>query len=73
MKPFIEKLPLNENASFIVRTFRTPQFEVPWHQHVEYELIAIFEGEGTCCIGNHIGRFGAGDIFLLGTKLPHTF
>ena len=43
MKPLIEKLPLNEDGSFVARIYRTPYFEVPWHQHVEYELILFLE------------------------------
>jgi AraC-like DNA-binding protein/quercetin dioxygenase-like cupin family protein len=73
MKPFIEKLPLNEDSSFVARTYTTPHFEVPWHQHVEYELILFKEGEGTSFIGNYIGEFKTGDIFFLGSNLPHTF
>lgn len=73
MKPLIEKLTLSENTSFVARTYRTPLFEVPLHQHVEYELILFTEGEGMAFIGNHIGEFKTGDIFFLGTNLPHTF
>ena len=73
MKPFIEKLPLDGSRSFVARTYRTPDFEVPWHQHPELELILFTEGEGTAFIGNHIGEFKTGDIFFLGSNLPHTF
>ncbi|ULQ54953.1 AraC family transcriptional regulator [Flavihumibacter rivuli] len=73
MKPLIEKLPLSENTSFVARTYRTPHFEVPWHQHIEYELILFLEGEGTAYIGNHVGSFKTGDVFFLGSNLPHTF
>ena len=73
MKPLIEKLPLTENTSFIARTFRTPHFEVPWHQHIEYELILFTAGEGTSFIGNYVGEFKTDDIFFLGSNLPHTF
>lgn len=73
MKPLIEKLPLSENTSFLATTFRTPHFEVPWHQHVEYELILFTEGEGASYIGNYVGDFKPGDIFFLGANLPHTF
>lgn len=73
MKPFVQKLPLNENTSFVARTYRTPNFEVSWHQHVEYELIAFTEGMGLSFIGNHVGEFQTGDVFLLGSNLPHTF
>jgi AraC-like DNA-binding protein len=73
MKPFIEKLPLAENMSFLAKTFSTPHFEVPWHQHIEYELILFTEGEGASYIGNYVGDFKPGDIFFLGSNLPHTF
>lgn len=73
MKPLIEKLTLSENTSFVARTYRTPHFEVPWHQHHEYELILILEGEGTAFVGDYIGDFKPGDIFFLAPHLPHTF
>ena len=73
MKPFVEKLPLSQNTSFVARTYRTPQFEVSWHQHIEYELILFTEGAGRAFIGNYIGEFETGDIFFLGSNLPHTF
>ena len=73
MKPFIEKLPLSDDTSFVARTHRTPNFEVPWHQHIEYEIILFTEGAGLSFIGNYVGEFEVGDIFFLGTNLPHTF
>lgn len=73
MKPMIEKLPVSENRSFVAATHATPKFEVPWHQHIEYELILFTAGEGTSYIGNYVGRFKSGDIFFLGSNLPHTF
>lgn len=73
MKPFIEKLTLEEDHSFVARTFRTPQFEVPWHQHPEFEIILFLEGEGNAFVGNHVGNFSKGDIYFLGSNLPHTF
>ena len=73
MKPLIEKLPLSDDTSFVARTHRTPDFEVPWHQHIEYELILFTEGAGLSFIGNYVGEFEVGDIFFLGANLPHTF
>ena len=73
MKPIIQKLPLSEDTSFVARTYKTPHFEVPWHQHVEYELIVFTEGEGMSFIGNYVGAFETGDVFFLGANLPHTF
>lgn len=73
MKTLIEKLPLSENSSFVARVFKTPFFEVPWHQHIEYELILFLEGEGLSFIGNYAGEFQPGDIFFIGKNVPHTF
>jgi AraC-like DNA-binding protein/quercetin dioxygenase-like cupin family protein len=73
MKAFVQKLPLSEDTSFVCRMYRTPNFEVPWHSHIEYELILFTEGEGTSFIGNYIGNFKKGDIFFLAKNLPHTF
>jgi len=73
MKPLIQKLPLTEDTSFVARTYRTPNFEVPWHQHLEYELILFTEGAGMSFIGNHVGSFRVGDVYFLGRNLPHTF
>jgi AraC-like DNA-binding protein len=73
MKPIVEKLTPGENNSFVARSYSTPRFEVPWHQHIEYELILFTEGHGTGFIGNYIGNFNTGDIFFLGSNLPHCF
>lgn len=73
MKLLVEKLPLADNTSFVARTHRTPHFEVGWHQHEEYELILFTEGEGMSFVGNDIGTFQKGDVFFLGSNLPHTF
>lgn len=73
MKTLIEKLPLSENTSFVAKTFRTPHFEVPWHQHVEYEMILFTEGDGLAFIGNYAGEFKIGDVFFIGKNVPHTF
>jgi AraC-like DNA-binding protein len=73
VKPLIQKLPIAEETSFVARTYTTPFYETTWHQHYEVELIVQLKGNGMCFIGNYIGDFKEGDIFLLGSNLPHEF
>lgn len=73
MSPMIQKLPLSVSTSFVAKSFRTPDFEVPWHQHIEYELILFTEGNGMTFIGNYVGDFKEGDIYFIGSNVPHNF
>ncbi len=73
MKTLIQKLPLAKDSSFIARTFETPWFETPYHQHDEYELMVINKGYGTAFIGDNIGEYQVGDVYLHGNNLAHWF
>ena len=73
MKPLLQKLPLSENSSFVCRTYRSPYFETPWHQHEEFEILMIQEGIGNALIGDYFGEYKPGDVFFLGSNLPHWF
>jgi len=73
MKPFVEKLTLAQCMSFYAKTHETPLFEVGWHRHPEIELIFFKKGSGTAFIGDHLGEFNEGDIFIIGPNIAHTF
>ena len=73
MKTLIQKLPLAKDSSFIAQTFETPYFETPYHQHDEYELMVIKKGHGTAFVGDYIGEYTVGDVYLHGKNLPHWF
>lgn len=72
-RPIIQKLPLESEHSFIAKTFRTPYFETPWHQHIEFEIALFREGHGMSFVGNYVGEFKVGDVFLIGSNVPHAF
>lgn len=44
-----------------------------WNYHPEYELHLITESEGQAFVGDYIGHFNPGDIFLIGPSLPHNW
>ncbi|GAA4317474.1 AraC family transcriptional regulator [Mucilaginibacter gynuensis] len=73
MVPVLQKLPITHGAAFFAKTLKSPHFDVPWHHHNELEIILILEGGGNCFVGNYAGKFTAGDVFLIGANVPHTF
>ncbi|MDC6367311.1 MULTISPECIES: AraC family transcriptional regulator [Flavobacteriaceae] len=73
MKPIIQKLPLSEGTSFVARTYETPLYETPWHQHETVELMLSQAGEGSLFAGDYIGEFKVGDVYMFGKNLPHWF
>ena len=73
MKPQLHKLPLAGNTSFLYSQWDCNYFNKPWHFHEEYELVWIRKSEGTKFIGDHISYFREGDLFLIGSNIPHLF
>jgi len=71
MKPKLLKVPKTATHSFSVREDRDPFINNRWHYHTEVELIHFHKGSGTQFVGDHIKRFQAGDIILVGSNLPH--
>jgi AraC-like DNA-binding protein len=71
MKPKLLKIQAKQVESFSARHDLSPAVNNLWHYHEELELIFVNHGEGTCFIGDHIGRFKKGECYILGTNLPH--
>lgn len=44
-----------------------------WHSHKEYELHLITETRGKAFVGDYIGEFRPGSLFLTGPDLPHNW
>ncbi|MEN9743112.1 MAG: hypothetical protein RLZZ65_917 [Bacteroidota bacterium] len=74
MKAFLEDIPSKQGgSSFYKARLKVASFEFKWHYHPEYELTYIVKGNGYRIVGNSHEHFGAGDLVLLGSNLPHTW
>lgn len=48
-----------------------PQFVLPRHKHVEYEIMLFTRGSGKQFIGEGVLDYQQGDIALIGSNVPH--
>ena len=71
MKPLLFKNPKTEKASFHTQEDKSYFFYDVLHYHPELQLTAIIKSEGTFFVGDKIDRFNEGDVFILGSNLPH--
>ena len=44
-----------------------------WHSHEEYELHLMVATQGKAFVGDYIGEFRPGSLFLCGPNLPHNW
>ncbi len=73
MKPFKEIINYHIGNSFIIRYNNFEHFSVPYHYHVEYELVYVISSTGKRFVGDVIEDFGPQDLVFLGSTLPHFF
>lgn len=73
MKVLPFKITKPEHVTIIVQEDRGDQFYSKLHQHQEIQISLIKKGEGTFIIGDYVGEFNEGDIFVIGENLPHVF
>lgn len=73
MKLTFKKAEISPESSFYIRQDTIPCIEHNWHFHPELELIYFMKSTGTRYVGNSIGSFGPGELYLIGSDLPHLF
>lgn len=73
MKVLSFKIPKPENELVRHQVDDVPHFYDKLHQHPEVQLTRVFQGVGNLVVGDYIGRFKAGDMYLLGPDIPHVF
>lgn len=73
MKPFLEHINTHKNNAIIARKFKQPNVDIPWHFHPEYEIVIINKSRGKVFIADAHTKFNEGDIFFIGSNVPHLF
>ncbi len=66
-------VPQTEHELVRVQQDEVPYFYDQLHQHPEIQVMLIEQGEGTLVAGDYVGRFQAGDVYVLGGGQPHVF
>jgi len=73
VKATLEKISHARDNSFEAYDFQLARFNCPFHYHPEIELTLIVSSAGQRYVGDHVGRFAAGDLVLMGPNLPHMY
>jgi AraC-like DNA-binding protein len=73
MRANLETLIHPPDSFLVSKKIRLPAFNHPYHFHPEIEVTFIQASSGTRVIGDDIGSFHPGELYLLGANLPHVF
>lgn len=73
MKVLPFKIPKPDQDAFIFQIDDDEAFYDKLHQHEEIQLSLIVKGDGTLIVGDAINHYSEGDIFVIGSHLPHVF
>lgn len=73
MKVLPFKIPKPEQDAIVFQIDDEEAFYDKLHQHEEIQLSFIVKGEGTLIVGDAINHYSEGDIFVIGSHLPHVF
>ncbi|WP_407309245.1 AraC family transcriptional regulator [Pseudomonas sp. nanlin1] len=71
--PSYELMDDHDGLSIIYRQHGFPCPLVRWHFHKEYELHLLVASSGKVFVGDYIGNFNPGSLFLTGPHLPHNW
>lgn len=69
--PFV--IPKTEHDSLIYQEDIGSALYEKLHQHKEIQISYVVKGEGTLIVGNSITTFCSGDVFVIGSYVPHVF
>lgn len=73
MKVLPFTIPKPKRDALIFQEDNQPVFYGVLHQHEEFQLSYVMQGEGSLIVGDTVGFYKAGDVVVLGSNLPHVF
>ncbi|MBD1396397.1 helix-turn-helix transcriptional regulator [Pontibacter sp. JH31] len=73
MKVIPFKIPKSSREFVRFQEDKQAYFYDKLHQHPEIQLSCLLEGEGKLIVGDYLGRFQPGELYLLGRNVPHVF
>jgi len=73
MKVLPFKIQKSATASLLVQLDAGMSFYQRLHSHEDIQISIFEKGSGTYVIGNDLGVFSAGDVFIIGGQIPHVF
>jgi AraC-like DNA-binding protein len=68
-----EQIPWSADQSVFCELIQGEDYGTPWHFHPEIEFALVRKTAGYRVIGDHVANLQAGDLFLIGSGLPHVF
>jgi AraC-like DNA-binding protein len=73
MKVLPFKIPRTFGEPIMIQHDQQDHIYSTLHQHPELQMMLIRKSAGTVVIGGYIGEFHPGDVFVIGSNIPHVF
>ena len=73
MKILPFKIPKSSEETFMVQVDKQEHLYDMLHKHPEVQMTLVVEGTGSVFLGDYVGDFKPGDIFIVGSNVPHVF
>lgn len=73
MKALPFRIPKNSENKITSEAYKNAHFYDTYHKHPEIQITLIIKSSGTLVLGDYIGDFRPGDIYIIGSNVPHVF
>lgn len=73
MKVLPFTIPKPKRDALILQEDKQASFYEFLHQHEEFQISLIEQGQGTLIVGDTVGYYNTGDVIVLAGNLPHVF